>query len=133
MVVPSLLFVVNPYNEDHEIVHCLQAIENQRGLSNYEIIVVDDGSPDQSAEVVKMFALTHSGVQLTSQPNARRGAARATGLIGVAQTVRQFFSRASPCKFLSFTLALIAKGSIVFYYFIGRLVGIATPSRVLRW
>jgi lipopolysaccharide/colanic/teichoic acid biosynthesis glycosyltransferase/GT2 family glycosyltransferase len=59
------------------ISECLQAIMHQDGLQlghDYEVIVVDDGSTDRTAEIAESFS-----VQVIRQPNAGPAAARNHG------------------------------------------------------
>ncbi|MHA1819650.1 MAG: glycosyltransferase family 2 protein [Promethearchaeota archaeon] len=53
----TISIVLPCYNEEKTIGKVLQKIENLN-LENYEIIVVDDGSTDRSAEIVKQFKNT---------------------------------------------------------------------------
>jgi lipopolysaccharide/colanic/teichoic acid biosynthesis glycosyltransferase/glycosyltransferase involved in cell wall biosynthesis len=56
---------------------CLSALQKQDGLElskDYEVIVVDDGSSDETAELAKKWNVT-----VISQPNAGPAAARNTG------------------------------------------------------
>jgi GT2 family glycosyltransferase len=76
----GLSFVVIAYNEQLAIEHTLATIDALDALGDHEVIVVDDGSTDQTAEKVRVHASTHPSVRLVSQPNAGRGAARSTGL-----------------------------------------------------
>jgi glycosyltransferase involved in cell wall biosynthesis len=77
---PNVSFVVIAYNEDHHIGQTLSSIEALDGLGDHEVIVIDDGSTDRTAEVVAEFARSHPAVRLVSQTNQGRGAARARGL-----------------------------------------------------
>lgn len=53
---PIKLSVVVPvFNSENTLRSCLQAIKNS-SFSNIELIVVDDGSTDQSASIAKQFA-----------------------------------------------------------------------------
>jgi glycosyltransferase involved in cell wall biosynthesis len=73
-------FVVIAYNEERQISACLASIVSQQGLGAYEVIVVNDGSTDRTAACVAEFARDHESVQLVTQQNAGRGAARARGV-----------------------------------------------------
>jgi glycosyltransferase involved in cell wall biosynthesis len=78
---PDVSYVVIAYNEAPAIVSCLSAITDQVGSSSYEIIVVDDCSVDQTAELVQDFASCRPEVVLIRhERNLGRGAARSTGV-----------------------------------------------------
>jgi glycosyltransferase involved in cell wall biosynthesis len=73
-------FVVIAYNEDHQIRACLSSITAQSDLGLCEIIVVNDGSTDRTAERVTDFAREFPCVRLVNQRNSGRGSARAVGV-----------------------------------------------------
>ena len=77
---PDYSFIVIAYNEEHFIASCLESIVGLEGLSNYEVVVINDGSTDSTAAVVEDFASRHPSVRLINQVNQGRGAARAKGL-----------------------------------------------------
>ncbi len=78
---PKFSFVVIAYNEAQAISDCIKAIENQTGLTNYEIVVVDDGSTDNTAGIVKSHVKANKYIRLHSLGrNKGRGAARAAGI-----------------------------------------------------
>jgi hypothetical protein len=77
---PGVSFVVIAFNEQHAIVNTLTAIDALDSLGDHEIIVVDDGSTDETAQRVAVYASTHPWVRSISQDNAGRGAARSRGL-----------------------------------------------------
>ena len=72
--------IVIAYNEEAHIKECLQALLNQQLVSDFKIVVVDDGSTDATAAVVSTVADHASQVQLIQHRiNRGRGAARRTG------------------------------------------------------
>ncbi len=73
-------FIVIAYNEERGIRDSLLRIEELDDLEEHEVIVVDDGSKDATASVVRDVAAEHPSVRLISQENRGRGWARATGL-----------------------------------------------------
>jgi hypothetical protein len=73
-------FVVIAFNEQEEIDNTLAAIDALSSLPHHEIIVVDDGSTDRTAERVRTYGASHPCVRLVSQDNRGRGAARSAGL-----------------------------------------------------
>ena len=66
-------FLIPAYNEAATILEVLERIE-ALGL-DHEIVVVDDGSTDDTAAIVAAFAATRPEVQLISQPNRGKGSA----------------------------------------------------------
>lgn len=72
-----LLSVIIPlYNCAPVIVRCLESID----YPDAEIIVVDDGSTDGSAEVVKDYMTIHSNVRLIQKENGGVSSARNVGI-----------------------------------------------------
>ena len=48
--------IIPNYNEEKYIKRCLESIFNQTiNKSNYEVIVIDDGSTDNSIEIIKQY------------------------------------------------------------------------------
>ena len=79
----KLSIVIPVYNVEDYITKCLESVINQ-GLeqNDYEIIIVNDGSPDHSMDVVADFVESHKGlnVKVINQQNSGVGAARNKGL-----------------------------------------------------
>jgi len=68
--------IIPAYNSEKTIRQCLEALSSQTaGRSDYEIIVVDDGSSDRTAEIAGKY----TGVKLVRQVNAGPAAARNNG------------------------------------------------------
>ncbi len=72
---PSVSIIIPTFNGASRIVNCLDALRDQVAQRNAEILVVDDGSTDNIAEVIQRY----SGVRLISQANAGPAAARNHG------------------------------------------------------
>ena len=80
---PRLLSVVVPvYNVADYVAASLDSILHQplREVCGIEVIVVDDGSTDGSAEIVKEIAASEPRVTLITQPNCGVSIARQTGI-----------------------------------------------------
>jgi glycosyltransferase involved in cell wall biosynthesis len=80
-IVPAVSFVVIAYNERAHAADCIQAILDQRTAASYELIFVDDGSTDGTADVASAAAAGDRRFRLLRQPENRgRGAARSAGV-----------------------------------------------------
>lgn len=74
-------FVIIAYNEARNIGRALDAISSLTGLRDHEVIVVNDGSRDGTADVVRNRAARDPHVRLIDLPvNRGRGHARSTGI-----------------------------------------------------
>ncbi|SEQ46033.1 Glycosyltransferase involved in cell wall bisynthesis [Hyunsoonleella jejuensis] len=77
----ELSIIIPIYNNEEQIKRCLTSLLNQDlKLSEYEIIVVDDGSTDLSQSIVKQYAKKYKNIHLYYQKNAGSGAARNAGI-----------------------------------------------------
>lgn len=75
-----LISIIIPvHNQEKHITRCLDSILNQT-YSNIEIIVVNDGSTDNTAIFVDKIALSDNRVNVIHQKNAGPGSARNTAL-----------------------------------------------------
>jgi CDP-glycerol glycerophosphotransferase len=78
--VPGLLSIVVPcYQVEDFLDDCLVSLRFQR-YREVEIIVVDDGSPDRSAEIARRHARRDLRVRLVTRQNGGLSAARNTGI-----------------------------------------------------
>lgn len=76
---PKVSIIVPVYNTGQYLSRCLESIVNQT-YKNLQIIVVDDGSTDESVEIAKEFARSHSNIEIYHQQNSGVSAARNKGL-----------------------------------------------------
>lgn len=76
-----LSVIIPVYNAGRYIGKCLESLYRQ-GLveTDFEVILVDDGSQDDSLMRMKNFAALHSNIQVISQKNQGVSAARNNGL-----------------------------------------------------
>ena len=80
-----LSIIVPLYNSEKYIHKCLDSLlEQDIPHSNYEIVVVNDGSPDNSYEIVLSYTKRFSNIKFVSQENQGTSGARNTG-IDIAQ------------------------------------------------
>ena len=71
--------IVPVYNGEKYLKKCLNSILNQT-LQNIEIICIDDGSKDNSSEILKKFSLKDNRIKVLSIENNGQGFARNLGL-----------------------------------------------------
>lgn len=75
----KLSVIVPVYNVEAYLSDCLDSLLEQ-GLTDYEIICVDDGSTDRSGEIAQGYAQRHPQIRVLRQPNGGASAARNTGI-----------------------------------------------------
>lgn len=72
-----LSFIVPAYKVEEFIEKCIRSLENQDvSQSEYEIIVTNDGSPDQSRQIVENLQKEFSNLRLINQENQGVSVAR---------------------------------------------------------
>ena len=71
--------IVPVYNKKKYIAECLKCVTSQ-SLDDIEIICIDDGSTDGSAEIIADFMKKDGRIRLISQANKGSGAARNAGI-----------------------------------------------------
>jgi glycosyltransferase involved in cell wall biosynthesis len=72
---PLVSVIIPAYNAENFIAKTLESVLSQT-YQNIEVLVVDDGSTDTTAEIVKSFVQKDSRVSLLQQSNAGVAAAR---------------------------------------------------------
>ena len=71
--------IVPIYNAEKYIFDCVKSIEKQN-ISDYEIILIDDGSKDGSAKICKQLAKENNRIQYIYQKNVGVSSARNKGI-----------------------------------------------------
>ncbi|MFT4803185.1 MAG: glycosyltransferase involved in cell wall biosynthesis [Mariniflexile sp.] len=81
-----LLSVIIPvYNVEKYIEKCiLSVVNNNLPVEDFEIIVVDDDSPDNSVSIVRSMMTGYAQIKLISQKNKGLGGARNTGILNAS-------------------------------------------------
>ena len=86
-----LSLIVPVYNVEAYLQKCVDSLLNQDlPEANYEIILVDDGSTDNSGQLCDRLATGRSNIRVIHQPNRGLGAARNTGIVAAGGTYIQF-------------------------------------------
>lgn len=78
-MIPEISVIVPIYNSEKYLKKCLDCLINQT-LKNIEIILVDDGSPDNSFEIYEEYAKKDNRIIVIKQSNQKQGAARNRGV-----------------------------------------------------
>lgn len=71
--------IIPVYNTEKYLESCLDSIVNQE-LNNYEIIIINDGSTDNSSEIAKKYANNYSFILYFEQDNKGLAATRNLGI-----------------------------------------------------
>jgi dolichyl-phosphate beta-glucosyltransferase len=90
---PRWSVIVPAYNEALRLPRYLEEVASYLGSRGeaWEVIVVDDGSTDGTAEVARTMAARHSEVRLLRQPaNGGKGAAVRAGMLAARGACRLF-------------------------------------------
>ncbi|SMP05464.1 glycosyltransferase [Shimia sagamensis] len=76
---PAISVIVPVFNVSDHVVACLHSIQAQ-SWTDFEVIVVDDGSTDESGSLAAAFCETDARFHFVTQPNKGLSGARNTGL-----------------------------------------------------
>lgn len=71
--------IIPAYNAARTLPRCLKSIQAQYE-QNWECIVVNDGSTDNTAEIIERYAMLDSRIRVITQANCGVSAARNCGL-----------------------------------------------------
>ena len=71
--------IIPVYNTEQYLKQCLDSIVNQT-LEDIEIICIDDGSDDNSLDILKEYEMNDSRIKVFSQENSGQGNARNRGM-----------------------------------------------------
>lgn len=74
-----ITIIVPVYNGAMYMKRCLDSILNQT-YPNYEVLIVNDGSTDATAEIAEEYVKSHSNIRMITKENAGLPQARKTGV-----------------------------------------------------
>ncbi len=77
---PTISVIVPVYNVEQYLDTCIDSILNQT-FEDFELILVDDGSPDRCGEICDKYALKDSRIIVIHQKNGGLSAARNAGMM----------------------------------------------------
>ena len=72
---PKISVIVPVYKAERFLADCIDSILSQT-FSDYEVILVDDGSPDNCGRICEEFAAVHGCISVVHQENQGQAAAR---------------------------------------------------------
>ena len=75
----KLSIVIPVYNVEDTLRRCVESVTHQT-FDDYELILVDDGSPDHSAQLCDTLAMEDPHIRVIHQPNGGLSSARNTGI-----------------------------------------------------
>lgn len=75
----NLSIIVPVYNVEQYLDNCINSILNQT-YRNFELILIDDGSPDKSAEICDKYRLLDNRIKVIHKKNGGLSSARNAGL-----------------------------------------------------
>jgi glycosyltransferase involved in cell wall biosynthesis len=107
---PHLSIIIPAFNEEQRIGSTLEDIHDFVAAQMYliEVIVVDDGSSDRTANIVSSFAHTHDYLRLVRLPtNQGKGAAIRAGML-VSQGMYRLFADADNSTPIAHVKGMIA-------------------------
>lgn len=77
---PKISIVVPIYNADQYLEHCIGSVLQQT-VTDWELLLINDGSTDTSADICQTFASQDSRIKYWPQPNGGATAARRAGVV----------------------------------------------------
>lgn len=86
---PKVSIIVPVYKAESFLSRCVDSILNQE-YHDFELLLVDDGSPDSSGDICDTYAANDSRVQVIHQPNSGVSAARNHAIDEAHGTYLQF-------------------------------------------
>ena len=89
MIDPAISIIVPVYNVEDYIDDCLKSILEQ-SFQSFEIIVIDDGSTDQTLKKAELYKSKHDRINIISQSNKGVSVARNKGITAAKAPILSF-------------------------------------------
>lgn len=77
---PKLSIIIPVFNVENYLAKCLDSVLNQT-LTDFEVICINDGSTDKSAEILNKYKVADNRIFVIEQENRGLGAARNAGIV----------------------------------------------------
>jgi glycosyltransferase involved in cell wall biosynthesis len=75
----TISVIVPVFNDEKRIARCIQSVTNYKNI-NLELIIIDDGSYDTSAQIADLYAMTDKRITVIKTENKGPSAARNVGI-----------------------------------------------------
>lgn len=76
---PYFSIIIPCYNQAHFLTKAVESIQSQ-SFQDWEVIIINDGSTDQTGKIAENFKISDERVLVVNQPNAGLSGARNTGI-----------------------------------------------------
>jgi len=77
---PPISVIIAAYNEEKVIAATLRAVTDTSYIGDFEVLVIDDGSKDQTVREIEKAAFVNRRIRLIKQPNRGKSEALRTGV-----------------------------------------------------
>lgn len=77
--IPKISIIIPIYNADKYLQRCIDSLLNQ-SFRDFELLLIDDGSPDRSGEICELYAKQDSRVRVFHKENGGVSVARQFGI-----------------------------------------------------
>jgi len=126
--VPQVSVIIPARNEASRIESCLTALTSQDSTAEFEIIVVDNGSTDETSALASAFSVT-----VVHEPRVGRAIARNTGIRAARGNILAFTDAdCVPCRSWLREL-LIGRDDPEYGCFVGEIVPLEPVNAVARY
>jgi len=71
MKTPEISVIIPAYNAQNTIIPCLDSIMSQDGAQDFQIIVINDGSTDETGKIVQEYRYNRPNIELANMPRNR--------------------------------------------------------------
>ena len=86
---PFFSIIIPTYNREHILTKTIKSVVNQK-FNDWELIVIDDGSTDNTKDLVNKFSKNDNRIKYIYQDNQERSAARNNGIKNSKKNVQKF-------------------------------------------
>lgn len=80
MTAPKISVIIPVYNAERYIASSIESVLGQHNFTDFEVVVVNDGSTDISLEICREYAMRDGRVRVYDKPNGGVSSARNLGL-----------------------------------------------------